>query len=262
LYLSKQEKILRDLIGKTAIVTGASKGIGEATVIELASLGVNVIAASRTVEKLENMNNEALQTAGQVHPIQCDVSNYEDVEKITQFALSLSGRIDILVNNAGLIEPISKLADSSPEEWANVADVNYKGVYFCIRAVLPTMLEVGEGVIVNVSSGAAVNPREGWSHYCSSKAGALMLTKMVHHEYAQSGIRAVGLSPGTVDTNMQVSIRKSGLNPISKLPASAHAPVSVPAKIIAWLCTIDAKEFDGDDVSLKDHVIQKRAGVL
>ena len=252
---------MRDLIGKTAIVTGASKGIGKATVMELASLGVTVIAASRNVEQLKNINTDGPHTAGQVHPIQGDVSNYEDVKKITQFALSLSGKIDILINNAGLIEPISKLADSSPEEWANVANVNYKGVYFCIRSVLPTMLGVGEGVIVNVSTGAATSPREGWSHYCSSKAGALMLTKMVHHEYAQSGVRAVGLSPGTVDTDMQVSIRKSGLNPISKLPANVHTPVSVPAKIIAWLCTTDAKEFDGDDVSLKDPVIQKRAGL-
>ncbi|MBT6307627.1 MAG: SDR family oxidoreductase [Rhodospirillaceae bacterium] len=253
--------MLRDLIGKTAIVTGASKGIGKATVMEFASLGVTVIAVSRNVEQLKNINTDGPHTAGQVHPIQGDVSNYEDVKKITQFALSLSGKIDILINNAGLIEPISKLADSSPEEWANVADVNYKGVYFCIRSVLPTMLGVGEGVIVNVSTGAATSPREGWSHYCSSKAGALMLTKMVHHEYAQSGVRAVGLSPGTVDTDMQVSIRKSGLNPISKLPANVHTPVSVPAKIIAWLCTTDAKEFDGDDVSLKDPVIQKRAGL-
>ncbi|MDG1274981.1 MAG: SDR family oxidoreductase [Alphaproteobacteria bacterium] len=252
---------MRDLIGKTAIVTGASKGIGKATVMEFASLGVTVIAASRNVEQLNNINTDGPHTAGQVHPIQCDVSNYKDVKKITQFALSLSGKIDILINNAGLIEPISKLADSSPEEWANVADVNYKGVYFCIRSVLPTMLGVGEGVIVNVSTGAATSPREGWSHYCSSKAGALMLTKMVHHEYAQSGVRAVGLSPGTVDTDMQVSIRKSGLNPISKLPANVHTPVSIPAKIIAWLCTTDAKEFDGDDVSLKDPVIQKRAGL-
>ena len=252
---------MRDLIGKTAIVTGASKGIGKATVMEFASLGVTVIAASRNVEQLKNINTDGPHTAGQVHPIQCDVSNYEDVKKITQFALSLSGKIDILINNAGLIEPISKLADSSPEEWANVANVNYKGVYFCIRSVLPTMLGVGEGVIVNVSTGAATSPREGWSHYCSSKAGALMLTKMVHHEYAQSGVRAVGLSPGTVDTDMQVSIRKSGLNPISKLPADVHTPVSVPAKIIAWLCTTDAKQFDGDDVSLKDPVIQKRAGL-
>ena len=253
---------MRDLIGKTAIVTGASKGIGKATVMEFASLGVTVIAASRSVEQLKNINTDGPHTAGQVHPIQCDVSNYEDVKKITQFALSLSGKIDILINNAGLIEPISKLADSSPEEWANVANVNYKGVYFCIRSVLPTMLGVGEGVIVNVSTGAATSPREGWSHYCSSKAGALMLTKMVHHEYAQSGIRAVGLSPGTVDTDMQVSIRKSGLNPISKLPANVHTPVSIPAKIIAWLCSKDAKEFDGNDVSLKDPIIQKRAGLL
>ena len=253
---------MSELDGKTAIVTGASKGIGEATVRELLARGVNVIAGSRDLNNLEDLMSRLSGHPDKVHPMKCDVSNYDDVKQMTQFALDRFGKIDILVNNAGLIDPISKLAESVPEEWCRVSDVNYKGVYYCIRSVLPEMLSAGKGVIVNVSTGAATSPREGWSHYCSSKAAALMLTKTVHHEYATQGIRAIGLSPGTVKTEMQVSIRESGLNPISRMAPSDHSPPEKPAKIIAWLCTNDAKEFDGDDVSIKDHTIQKRAGLL
>ena len=253
---------MSELDGKTAIVTGASKGIGEATVRELLARGVNVIAGSRDLNNLEYLMSRLSGHPDKVHPMKCDVSNYDDVKQMTQFALDRFGKIDILVNNAGLIDPISKLAESVPEEWCRVSDVNYKGVYYCIRSVLPEMLSAGKGVIVNVSTGAATSPREGWSHYCSSKAAALMLTKIVHHEYATQGIRAIGLSPGTVRTEMQASIRESGLNPISRMAPSDHSPPEKPAKIIAWLCTNDAKEFDGDDVSIKDHTIQKRAGLL
>ena len=253
---------MSELDGKTAIVTGASKGIGEATVRELLARGVNVIAGSRDLNNLEDLMSRLSGHPDKVHPMKCDVSNYDDVKQMTQFALDRFGQIDILVNNAGLIDPISKLAESVPEKWCRVSDVNYKGVYYCIRSVLPEMLSAGKGVIVNVSTGAATSPREGWSHYCSSKAAALMLTKTVHHEYATQGIRAIGLSPGTVRTEMQVSIRESGLNPISRMAPSDHSPPEKPAKIIAWLCTNDAKEFDGDDVSIKDHTIQKRAGLL
>ena len=253
---------MSELDGKTAIVTGASKGIGEATVRELLARGVNVIAGSRDLNNLEDLMSRLSGHPDKVHPMKCDVSNYDDVKQMTQFALDRFGKIDILVNNAGLIDPISKLAESVPEEWCRVSDVNYKGVYYCIRSVLPEMLSAGKGVIVNVSTGAATSPREGWSHYCSSKAAALMLTKTVHHEYATQGIRAIGLSPGTVRTEMQASIRESGLNPISRMSPSDHSPPEKPAKIIAWLCTNDAKEFDGDDVSIKDHTIQKRAGLL
>ena len=253
---------MSELDSKTAIITGASKGIGEATVREFISRGVNVIAGSRSLNNLDGFMSKLPSHADRVHPIQCDVSNYEDVKQITRFALDRFGKIDILVNNAGLIDPISRLAESIPEEWAKVADVNYKGVYHCIRSVLPEMLSAGKGIIVNVSTGAAVSPREGWSHYCSSKAAALMLTKTVHHEYASQGIRAIGLSPGTVKTEMQTSIRTSGLNPISKMAPSDHSLPEKPAKVIAWLCTDDAKEFDGDDVSIKDLEVQKRAGLL
>ena len=246
---------------KVVLITGASKGIGRATALELAARGARVIAIARSRIELDKLSNEALERNHGITPMDCDVTNFDALNEVVQRILKTHKKLDILVNNAGAIEPISHLAESNPSLWVNAADVNYKAVYFGIRSVLPHMLKVGNGIIINVSSGAASSPREGWSHYCSSKAAALMLTKMTHLEYASRGIRAIGLSPGTVATDMQLAIRASGINPISQLSPNSHSPVERPAAIIAWLCTNDAKEFDGGDVSLNDEKIRQRAGV-
>ena len=113
--------------------------------------------------------------------------------------------------------PIGRIHEISPAEWSNVIDTNLKSVFYTVNAVLPKMIEKREGTILNVSSGAAHNPLEAWSHYCSSKAGAAMLTKCLHNEYFQYGIRSMGLSPGTVATQMQAEIKESGINQVSKL---------------------------------------------
>ena len=249
------------LKNKVVLVTGASKGIGRATALKLAAQDAEVIAIARSTIDLDKLSNEASQRNLSITSMHCDVTNFDALNGIVQRIVQTYKRLDILVNNAGSIEPISHLAESDPNLWVKSADVNYKAVYFGIRSVLPHMLKVGGGIIINVSSGAASSPREGWSHYCSSKAAALMLTKMTHLEYASHGIRAIGLSPGTVATDMQVAIKASGINPISQLSPNSHSPVERPAEIIAWLCTDDAKEFDGSDVSLNDEKIRQRAGV-
>ena len=252
---------MSELAGKAAIITGASRGIGAAAAKELAAQGVSIILAARNTSEIEANAAEIRAAGGKAEAIACDVASYADVAKTVARCREAFGSVDILVNNAGLIDPISKLADSDPEEWVKVADVNYKGVYFGLRAAIPAMLEQGGGTIVNISSGAATGALEGWSHYCSSKAAVLMLTRMAHLEYGAQGIRVVGLSPGTVMTHMQVAIKASGINPISQMDPSAHATADRPAKAIAWLCTDDAREFDGGDVSLRDEVIQQRAGL-
>jgi 3-oxoacyl-[acyl-carrier protein] reductase len=252
---------MSELSGKAAIITGASRGIGAATASELAAQGVSVLLVARSAAEIVENAAEIRAAGGKAEAMACDVANYANVAKVVERCRASFGSVDILVNNAGLIDPISKLADSDPEEWVKVADVNYKGVYFGLRAAIPVMLKQGGGTIVNISSGAATGALEGWSHYCSSKAAVLMLTRMTHLEYASEGIRVVGLSPGTVMTHMQVAIKASGINPISQMDPSAHATVDRPAKAITWLCTDDAREFDGGDVSLRDEVIQQRAGL-
>jgi len=113
---------------------------------------------------------------------------------------------------------------------------------------------------VNVSSGAAINALEGWSHYCASKAGLLSLTKCVHKECAGNGIRCVGISPGTVATDMQKVIATSEINPVSQMDWSQHISADIVGEAITWLCTDAAREYDGSDFSLKTKEGQAALG--
>jgi NAD(P)-dependent dehydrogenase (short-subunit alcohol dehydrogenase family) len=152
------------------------------------------------------------------------------------------------------------LARSDPDAWSQAADINFKGVYNGMRAVLPLMRARSSGVIINMGSGAAHNPMEGWSHYCASKAAALMLTRCAHLENKGHGIRLFSLSPGTVQTDMQRKIKASGINAVSQIEFSQHAPVGVPAKALVWLCGDAAAEFSGQEISLRDQATRARIG--
>lgn len=252
---------MHELNKKTAIITGASRGIGAATALKLATLGVNVVLAARSEAQMKLLVDKIENEGGHALAVVCDVSRYEDLESTVQAALKQFGSIDILVNNAGTVDPISRIAESDPDQWNQVVDINLKGVYNGIRAVLPSMLNRGSGTIINISSGAATNALEGWSHYCATKAGVLSLTTCVHKEYAESGICCIGLSPGTVATDMQVSIKRSGINPVSQMDFSQHIPAEWPAQAIAYLCTEAAARFSGTDFSLKTEEGRKLAGL-
>jgi len=127
--------------------------------------------------------------------------------------------------------------------------------------VIPLMQRNGGGTIVNMSSGAATSALEGWSHYCASKAAVLALTRCTHREYGAKGIRVVGLSPGTVATDMQVLIRDSGVNPVSRLDWSAHIPPEWVARAVIFLCGEEGAMYAGDDFSLKTNEGRKAAGL-
>ena len=252
---------MHELSGKAAIVTGASRGIGAATAAELANVGACVILAARSESNIRHNAQVIRDNGGQAEAVTCDVSNYKDVQALVSHCESTFGRMDILVNNAGVIEPIGHLATSNPQSWGAAVDVNFKGVYHGIRAALPLMQSQQSGTIVNVGSGAAYNALEGWSHYCAAKAATAMLTKCTHKEAAESGVRVVGLSPGTVATEMQVLIKASGINPVSQLDTSDHIAPEWPAKAILWLCTAAAAEYAGQEIALSDPVICQKIGL-
>lgn len=245
--------------GKTVMITGASRGIGEAAAREFASAGARVVLTARGADAIEQIAREIGDSA---LAVPCDVSRYADVEAAVAAAREAFGPVDILINNAGAVEPISHLATSDPEGWGHVIDINLKGVYYGMRAVLPEMIARGGGTILTISSGAAHNPVEAWSHYCASKAGAAMLTRMVDKENRDDGIRAIGLSPGTVATEMQREIKASGINPISKLDWSDHIPPEWPAKTLLWMCSADADGFVGEEISLREEAIRRRVGLI
>lgn len=250
-----------DLTNASVAITGASRGIGAAAAKAFAKLGAHVFLAARDQNRLDALADEINADGGNATAIGCDTADYLSVSDLIADIIESTGRLDVLINNAGLIEPISKLADSDPDEWCRVADVNYKGVYFGLRAALPHMLHQGQGIVINVSSGAASGALEGWSHYCSSKAAALSLTRCAHLEYADQGIRVVGLSPGTVATDMQVAIKASGINPVSQMDPSAHIPGEWVARAMIYLCGDGGAQYAGDDFRLGTDAARAQVGL-
>lgn len=247
-----------DMAGKTVVVTGASRGIGAAAALAFAEAGSKVVLLARSGEAIGALAREIGDSA---LAITCDVSSWSQVKAAIDQAAWKFGGIDVLVNNAGVIEPISMLRDSDPAAWAKGFDINLKGVYHGMRAVVPHMRKSGGGSVLTVGSGAAHNALEGWSHYCASKAAALMMTKALHKEEARAGIRAISLSPGTVQTDMQREIKASGVGPVAALDWSSHIPVEWPAKALLWMCGPDADEYRGAEVVLSDPHVRARVGV-
>jgi NAD(P)-dependent dehydrogenase (short-subunit alcohol dehydrogenase family) len=243
------------LDGKIIIVTGASRGIGAAAAAALATSGATVVLTARDGKLASEV---ARSIGGSATAQACDVSDYTAFAALVAETKARFGRLDGLINNAGVIEPIASIADSDPSTWARNIDINLTGAYHAIRAVLPGMLAGGGGTIVNVSSGAAIRPLEGWSAYCSAKAGLHMLTRAIALETAGKGIRVFGFQPGTTDTDMQVLIRASGVNQVSQIPRGNLTPVAHPAAAIVYLCTAAADDLNGQEFSLRDEPFRAR----
>lgn len=252
---------MSELSGKVAIVTGASRGIGAAAAQALGAAGATVVLAARNAAQMETNAQQINAAGGKAFAMPCDVSDYAECQRLVQETASRFGPPDVLVNNAGVIEPISMVATADPREWARSIEINLIGAYYAIRAVLPGMLERGHGDIINVSSGAALRPLEGWSAYCSGKAGLAMLTRAIDLEHRAGGIRVFGFQPGTTDTDMQVTIRASGVNMISRIPREQLTPVAHPARAIVYLCTKEADDWAGKEFSLRDEDFQRRIGL-
>ncbi|WP_371061038.1 SDR family oxidoreductase [Rhodosalinus sp. 5P4] len=246
------------LDGKVVMVTGASRGIGAAAARAFAAEGAKVALLARS-------ERDIAELAGEIGPdaiaVPCNVARYLEVEAAVGACLQAFGRLDVLVNNAGVIEPISPLADADPDAWAQAVAINLNGVFHGMRAAMPVMIEAGGGTILTVSSGAAHSPLEGWSHYCASKAGAAMLTRCADTEGRAHGIRAMGLSPGTVATEMQREIKASGINPVSALDWSEHIPPEWPARALVWMCGAEADPWIGEEISLRDPDIRAKVGL-
>lgn len=240
-----------DFTGKTVLITGASRGIGAASARHMASLGAHVICAARSADAIEALADNIRSNGENATAVTADVGDKSSVEALIATTIEETGRLDVVVNNAGLIEPIARLEDSDPDAWGHIVDVNFKGVYYAMRFAIPHMKAQGGGTIINISSGAATGVLEGWSHYCATKAAVLSLTKLGHKEYGDQGIRVVGLSPGTVATEMQVQIKASGINPVSQLDPCVHIPPEWVAQAIAYLSTSASDAYLGTDFSMK-----------
>ncbi len=207
------------LEGKSAIVTGAGRGIGRAIALSLAEAGADVALAARTLSELEDLAAEIQALGSRAFAVPTDVSDSSQVEYMVEATLKEFGSIDVLVNNAGinLRLPLVPLPDGVPDwlrvprtpdssitdvEWQRVLSVNVSGVMYGCRAVAPHMLAREGGKIINVSSVQAKAAVPYYSAYAVSKAAVNMLTRVLALEWAQHGIQVNALCPGSYDTDM------------------------------------------------------------
>ena len=190
----------------------------------------------------------------------CDVSDGAAVQAAVDTLRKYCATLDGLINNAGVIEPIAELQDSDLDAWRRLIEINVNGVYHGIRAALPVMRLQGRGTIITLSSGAAHNPLVGWSACSASKAAVAMLSRVADLESRQHGIRVMGLAPGTIATDMQAAIRGSGVNRISGMDWWDHGKPEWVGRVQAWMCSPDADDRLGQEVSLRDPDVMGRAG--
>jgi len=249
------------LDGKVAFVTGASRGLGAAVALAMADQGAAVMLVARDGAAVAAVAREIVASGGRAEALACDVSDYGAIAGAVAATRERLGGLDLLVNNAGIIEPIADLATSDPAAWANNIQINLVGAYNVVRAVLGGMLKGGSGTIVNVSSGAAHRPLEGWSAYCAGKAGLAMVTRAVALETTGRAIRIFGFSPGTIDTDMQVKIRASGMNQVSRIPRADLSPVAHAVRGLLYLCDSASDDLIGQDVSMRDESFRPRIGL-
>ncbi len=226
---------MNNLSKPKALITGASSGIGKATVLEFAKAGIDVALVSRSVDKLTAVASAAEATGVKAKAYELDLAKVEQVREQIQLIASDFGGIDILVNNAG-IGYIGTLSETPLADWLMVINLNLTSVFQCIVGILPTMRSRG-GTIINIASIAGKQPFPGWGAYSVSKAGLIALSKTVAAEERDRGIRVTAICPGAVDTELWDTLesnfdRKAMLTPQTVAQSVLHTALLPKSAVI------------------------------
>jgi 3-oxoacyl-[acyl-carrier protein] reductase len=235
-----------DFAGKTAVVTGGSRGIGRAVCLELAKGGANVVlcyagnesAAAETVSACEALGAKALS-------VKCDVADSAQVKKLMDEAIKAFGRIDILVNNAGITRD-GLLMMMKEEDFDAVLSANLKGTFLCMKAVSRAMMKQRYGRIVNLSSVVGLRGNAGQVNYAASKAGVIGMTKSLAKELASRGVTVNAVAPGFIDTDMTAAMPEAAKTAtLASIPMQRLGAPEDIAKAVAFLASDDAAYITG-----------------
>ncbi|HIM90982.1 MAG TPA: SDR family oxidoreductase [Dehalococcoidia bacterium] len=232
---------MEKLKGQTAIVTGASRGIGKAIAVMFASEGANVVVTARTEYAIDDLAGRIVQSGGSALAVTADLSIDSDLQRIADETLANYGRIDILVNNAGIIHPRINLVDFDFELWRNVVAVNLEAVALLTALCLPSMMQRNYGKVINISSIGGRKGSKGRSAYRATKAALINLTESVAAETKPYGIDVNCICPGGVDTEgYREAFRMRG-----KIDdPSLMAPEEI-AKLAVYLASDDSSSVTG-----------------
>ena len=232
---------MEKLKGQTAIVTGASRGIGKAIAVMFASEGANVVVTARTEYAIDDLAGRIVQSGRSALAVTADLSIDSDLQRIADETLANYDRIDILVNNAGIIHPRINLVDFDFELWRNVVAVNLEAVALLTALCLPSMMERNYGKVINISSIGGRKGSKGRSAYRATKAALISLTESVAAETKPYGIDVNCICPGGVDTEgYREAFRMRG-----KIDdPSLMAPEEI-AKLAVYLASDDSSSVTG-----------------
>lgn len=240
-----------NVAGKTAVVTGGSRGIGRAICLELAGQGANIVlcyagngsSAAETTAACEQLGVKALA-------LRCNVADAGEVKAMMDTALAEFGRIDILVNNAGITRD-GLLMMMKEEDFDAVLDTNLKGAFLCMKAVTRTMMKQRYGRIVNLSSVVGLRGNAGQVNYAASKAGVIGMTKSAAKELASRGITVNAVAPGFIDTDMTASLPENARTALlSSIPVGRLGAAEEVAKAVAFLASDDAAYVTGQVLAI------------
>jgi 3-oxoacyl-[acyl-carrier protein] reductase len=234
--------------GKTAIITGGSKGIGRAVCLELAQRGYYIVVNyQRDTNGAEQTLAMIKDTGGGGEIYQFDVRDVEATEKAIEDLAERHGRIDVLVNNAGIIAD-GLFMMMPPENWQSVIDTTLKGFYNMTRPVIEKMVRRRSGAIVSISSASSLMANRGQANYSAAKAGLNAASRSVAAEVARLGIRMNVVAPGLIDTEM---IREAPKDHIKSLiPMARIGRPEEVAKVVGFLCSEDASYITGQVISV------------
>lgn len=196
------------LKNKVAVITGASRGIGEATAIGLAQAGADLAIASRKLPDLEKVAVEVKKTGRKCLPVAAHIGRIEEINNLVKKVLEEFGRIDILVNNAATNPSMAQAIDIDERAWDSIMNLNLKGLFFLSQAVAKVMREKGGGKIINVASVAGITP-DILPIYSISKAGVIMATKVMAQQWAPYNIRVNAIAPGLTKTRFSEALWKN-----------------------------------------------------
>jgi 3-oxoacyl-[acyl-carrier protein] reductase len=240
--------------GKTALVTGATGGIGGAIASALHAQGATVAISGRQVDKLEAL---AAQLKERVHICPCDLGNKEQVSKLVEDATGKLGRLDILVNNAGLTKD-NLFMVMKDEQWDEVIAVNLTSTFMLMRAAVRGMMraKTGYGRIVNISSVSGVLGNPGQGNYAASKAGMIGMTKSVAREVASRGITANCIAPGFIQTPMTDALNEKQVATIKEaIPAQAFGNPADIAAAVVYLASEEARYVTGQTLHVNGGML-------
>ena len=238
-----------DLSGKAAIVTGASRGIGRAIAVRLASAGALVVAGARA-DHAEPVAREIEAAGGTAIAVALDVTEAASIAALAQTALERFGRIDVLVNNAGIVRD-QLLLRMKPEEWDAVISTNLTAAFVCCRTVLRPMLKQRSGRIVNIGSVVGRTGNPGQANYAASKAGLEGFTRSLALEVASRGITANVVAPGMIETDMTAALDERAREALGgRIPMGRLGTAEDVAAAVCFLASDEASYITGQVVGV------------